>query len=275
VDPVLKFVIEAACLVGTVLLGAVSTPFLGGKRWGWVMWLRSAAVVVVGLFFLFVNPRGWPDVFPLVLGFTAFVAAVVGLLLGLMLAWRLTHRGREAEVAREAAINFSEMGLSGVLAAGCLLAGLACTVLLAQAVADAWAYGHAPSCATASSGSCRSQADGIVVGRSSTRTTDSVRVRIGDQVRAIEIATGHDVWQTLISGEHVEITSWKGRVTAITPPGKGTMETSDAPGLSVLVGVGFVVASLLLFALMAGYTVIYRKVWRAASAGVDVDRFAA
>jgi hypothetical protein len=53
------------------------------------------------------------------------------------------------------------------------------------------------------------------------------------------------------------------------------METSDAPGFSVLIGVFFVVASLLLFALMAGYGVIYRTLWRAASAGVDVDRFAA
>ena len=274
-DPVLKFVVEAACLVGTVLLGAVSAPFLGGKRWGWAMWLRSATIVVVGLVFLFVNPRGWPDVFPLVLGFTAFVVVVVLLVLALMLAWRLTHRGSDAEVARGAAINFSEMGLSGVLAAGCLLAALACTVLLAQAVADAWAYGHAPSCATAASGSCRSKADGIVVGRSSSRTSDSIRVRIGSQDRAIEIATGHDVWQTLISGEHVDITFWKGRVTAVTLPGKGTMETSEAPGISVLIGVFFVVASLLLFALMAGYGLIYRQLWRAARAGVDVDRSAA
>lgn len=274
-DPVLKFVIEAACLVGIVLLGAVSTPFLGGKRWGWAMWLRSAAIVVVGLFVLFVNPRGWPDVFPLVLGFTAFVVAVVGLLVALMLAWRLTHRGGEAELAREAAMNFSEMGLSGVLAAGCLLVALACTVLLAQAVADAWAYAHAPPCATAASGSCRSRADGIVIGRSSSRTSDSVRVRIGSQDRTIEIATGHDVWQTLTNGEQVEVTSWKGRVTALTPPGKATMETSEAPGMSVLIGAFFVVASLLLFALMAGYGLIYRQLWRAARAGVDVDRFAA
>jgi hypothetical protein len=275
VDPVLKLAIEAACLVGIVLLAALSTPFLGGKRWGWAMWLRSTIIVVVGLFFLFVNPRGWPDMLPLVLGFTAFVVAVVGLLLALMLAWRLAHRGREAEFAREASINFSEMGLSGVLAGGCLLVALVCTVGLALAVTDAWAYGRAPACAIASSGSCRNQADGIVVGRSSSRTSDSLRVRIGGQDRAIEIATGHEVWQTLSNGEQVQVTSWKGHVTAVTPLGKGTMETTAAPGISVLIGVFFVAASLLLFALMAGYSVIYRKLWRAASAGVDVDRFAA
>ena len=274
-DATVKFVIEAACLTGIILMGAVATPALGKGRWDRSKWLQAAGFLVIGIVLLAVNPRGWPDLFPIVIGFTVFVVGVVGLLLALMLAWRLTHRGPKTELPRQAAITFSEMGLSGLLAAGCLLAALVCSVWLAQAVADAWAYGHAPVCAIASSGSCRSQADGIVVGRSSTRTTDSVRVRIGDQDRAIEIATGHDVWQSLISGEHVEITSWKGQVTALTPPGKGTMETSDAPGLSVLIGVGFVVASLLLFALMAGYTVIYRKVWRAASAGVDVDRFAA
>lgn len=258
-----------------MLLGAVSTPALGKGRWDRSKWLQATGFLVFGIIILAVNPRGWPDLFPIVIGFTVFVVGVVWLLLVLMLVWRLSNRGGQTEVAGQAAINFSEMGLSGFLAAGCLLAAVLSTVWLAQAVADAWAYGQAPLCTIASSGSCRSQADGIVLGRSSSRTSDSVRVRSGGQDRAIEIASGHDVWQTLVSGEHVEVTSWKGHVTAVTPPGKGRMETSDAPGMTVIYGVFFVVASLLLLALMAGYSLIYRKLWRAASAGIDVDRFAA
>lgn len=276
-DPELKFVIEASCLTGIVLLGAVLTLAFGKGRWDRSKWLQAAGFLVIAIVVLVVNPRGWPDLFPIVIGFTAFVVAVVGLLLALMLAWRLTHRGGETELTRQAAVDFSQMGLSGVLAAGCLLAAVVCTVWLAQAVTDAWAYAHAPLCTIASSGSCRSQADGIVVRISTSRTgnSDFLQVHTAGRDQRIQIATAHDVWQRLTTGERVELTSWHGHVTAVTVPGGGTMETSDAPGMSVVGGAVLVVVSLLSFAYFAWFAGIYRTFLRAVSAGVDVDRLTA
>src|ERR1700687_5857238 len=100
-DPVLEFGIEAACLTGLVLLGAVvSRPKFGGKRWDRAMWIRATGVLVVGLGYFFVNPRGWPDPFPVVIGCTVFVVVTVGLFLAMTLGWRLGHRERRAAMRR-------------------------------------------------------------------------------------------------------------------------------------------------------------------------------
>ncbi len=154
-DPTLKFVIEAVCLTGIILLGAVATPALGKGRWDRTKWLQGAGLLVIGIGTLAVNPRGWPDLFPITIGFTVFCFLMTAVAVTLVQGWGFAHRGDGQVIEREAAINFSNMGLSGLFAAGFFLAAAVCTVWLAQAVADAWAYGHAPLCANASSGSCR------------------------------------------------------------------------------------------------------------------------
>ncbi|HVS07605.1 MAG TPA: hypothetical protein VHK65_15760 [Candidatus Dormibacteraeota bacterium] len=276
-DPTVKFIIEAACLVGVILLAAVSTPALGGKRWDRSMWLRSTGVLVVGLVYLVVNPRGAPDLFPVVIGCTVFVVVLVGLMLAIALAWRFAHRERRTEIDQEAAVNLGAMGLFGVFAAVCLIAAVACALGLVQGLGDQSAYQHAPSCATVSSSSCRSQADARFVRRwaESSGGRHWIAVTVLGQNQAIQVATAYDVWQSLIPGNRVVLTSWNGHVTEVSLPGVGSMQTVDSPNFALIPFIALLVGSLVgLFMFSMNALMSWLK-WLAASRGIDVDRLAA
>jgi hypothetical protein len=277
VDPVLKFVIEAGCLIFVVLLAAVSTPVLGGKRWGWAMWLRSAGIVVVGLVYLFVNPRGWPDLFPLVLGSTAFVVGVLGLMLALTLAWRLAHRERRTEIDRQVAVSFGAMGLFGLVAAACLIGALICVAGIIDGLRVESAYQHAPDCATASSSDCRSQTDARVVRTwaQSSRGRHWIEVGVLYRNQTIEVTTATDVWQKLVPGTSVAVTSWKGQVTEVNLPGVGSMDALNSPNDGLFAAVALLICSLFGLLLFGAGAYFYRLKWRVGLEGIDTSQIAA
>ena len=241
------------------------------------MWLRSSAVLVVGIAYLFVNPSGAPDLFPIVIGCSAFVAVLVGLLVAITLAWRFTHRERRTELDRQAAINFGSMCLFGLVAAACLFIAGACTVGLVQGLGDQLAYDSAPSCTMASKPSCRLQADGRVV-RSwaeSSRGRHWIEVTVLGHNQTIEVETAYDVWNRLAVGERVEVTSWKGRATEVSVPGVGSMQTVDSPNSALIPLIAFLVGSLFGLLRFSAYGLIYRVKWRAALRGIETPEIAA
>jgi hypothetical protein len=277
VDPVLKFVIEAACLIGVVLLAAVSTPVFGGKRWGWAIWLRSSAIVVVGLFYLFVNPRGWPDLFALVLGSTAFVVGVVGLTLALTLVWRLAHRERRTEIDRQTSISFGAMGLFGLAAAACLIGALICAAGIVDGLRVESAYQHAPDCATAPSSDCRSQTDARVVRTwaESSRGRHWIEVSLLGRKQTIELTTATDVWQKLLPGTRVRVTAWKGQVTEVNLAGVGSMDTPNSPNFGLIAAIALLATSLVGLLLFGAGAYFYRLKWRVGLQGIDTSQIAA
>jgi hypothetical protein len=276
VDPVLKLVIEAACLVGIVLLAAVSTPTLAGKRWDRSMWLRSAGVVVVGLLYLFVNPRGWPDVFPLVLGSTAFAFGVVGLMLALTLAWRIANRERRTEIDRQTAANFGAMALFGIFAAACLIVALVCVAGIVEGLRVESAYQHAPDCATAASSDCRSQTDAQVVRTwaESSRGRHWIEVRVFGRNQTIEVTTATNVWQKLVPGGRVGVTAWKGQVTEVNLPGVGSMDTPNSPNFGLIAAIGLLAGSLVGLLLFGAGAYFYRLIWRVGLQRIDTSQIA-
>lgn len=273
----LEFIIEASCLTGLVLLAAVSTPILGGKRWDRLMWLRSAGVLVVGLVYLVVNPRGMPDPFWVVIACSAFVTVLVGLVVVVTLGWRFTHRQRRTESDRQAAVNFAAMGMFGVLAVACLLIAGVCGVGLVSALGEEVAYQRAPNCAIASQSSCRLQTDARVVRAwaESSKGPHWIEVTAADRNQTVEIETAYNVWETLVPGMSVAVTSWKGQVTEVSVPGVGTMQTWDSPNFALIPRIAFLAVSLtgLLSFSVAGF--VYYLKWRAASQGIDPSEIAA
>lgn len=163
VDPSLQLAVEAACLVGMVLLAAVSAPILGGKNFDRSSWLRCAGVLVVGLGYLFFNPRGGPNPFPVVIWGTAFVAALIGLMLAGSLGWGWAHRHRPSAIDKQIAVNFISVVLLGLFALVCLAGVVISSIGTVQGLAARSAYDHAPSCATAPANACRSQNDARVI----------------------------------------------------------------------------------------------------------------
>ena len=276
-DPVLKFVIEAACLIGIVLLAAVVTPVLGSKRLDRSTWLRSAGVIVVGLVYLFVNPRGWPDMFPLVLGFTAFVVSVVGLVLALTLAWRLAHRERRTEIDRQVAISFGAMGLFGLAAAACLIGALICIAGTVDGLTAESAFQHAPDCTTTSASDCRSQTDARVVRTwaESSRGRHWIEVSVLGRNQTIEVTTATDVWQKLLPGTPVAVSSWKGQVTEVNLPGVGSMDTPNSPDYGLLAAIALLATSLVGLLLFGGGAYLYWLKWRVGLQGIDTSQLAA
>lgn len=275
--PGLEFVIEATCLTGLVLLAAVSTPVLGGKRWDRLMWLRSAGVLVVGLVYLVVNPRGMPDPFWVVIACSAFVTGLVGLVVAVTLAWRFTHRQRPTEFDRQAAVNFAAVGMFGVLAAACFLIAGVCGVALVPVLGEESAYQHAPNCAIASQSSCRLQADARVVRAwaESSKGPHWIEVTVADRNQTVEIETAYNVWQTLVPGARVAVTSWKGHVTEVNVPGVGTMQTWDSPNFALIPLIAFLVGSLLGLLFFSAAGLFYYLKWRAALQGIDPSKIAA
>jgi hypothetical protein len=277
VDSVLKLVIEAACLVVIVLLAAVSAPVLARKPWGRSMWLRSAGVVVVGLLFLFVNPRGGPDPFPIVVPFTAFVVGVLGLFLAITLAWRFAHRERRTEVDRQTAISFGAMGLFVLAAAACLIGALICVAGIVDGLRVESAYQHAPDCATAASSDCRSQTDAQVVRTwaESSRGRHWIEARVFGRNQTIEVTTATDVWQKLVPGASVGVTAWKGQVTEVNLPGVGSMDTPNSPNSGLIAAIGLLAGSLVGLLLFGAGAYFYRLMWRVGLQGIDTSQIAA
>lgn len=275
-DPPLKFVIEAGCLTGIIVLAAVSTPILAGKRWGRQEWLRSGGLLVVGLLYLVVR-GGNSDLFPLVIGATVFVVAVVGLAVGLALAWRSLHPGAGDTPSRQAGISFSNMGLFGLLAAGCAVAAAASGVALWQALSDETTFEKAPQCVAASSTGCRSIVDGTLrrTWSDGARGPYWISVEIAGGEQTIKIETGYPTWKALAPGEQVAITSWNAQVTSVSVVGGGTMETGDAPGFNAFVAAIFLVGSVLGLLLFGGFAAVNRMILRATTAGIEVDQPAA
>lgn len=150
-------------MTGLTLLGAVFTPILGGKRWDRSIWARSAGVVVVGLGYLFINPRGGPNPFPFMIGATAFAVVLLGLVLAITLSWRWAHRERHTATDRQAAVNFSGVVIFAFFAVACLAGTVICSVGTVEGLAVRSAYEHAPSCGTEPTSLCRSQTDGQVI----------------------------------------------------------------------------------------------------------------
>jgi hypothetical protein len=277
VSPVLEFVIEAACLTGVVLLAAVSTPILSTKPWGWRVWLRSTGVLIVGLVYLVVNPWGTPDPFWVVIGCSAFAAGLVGLGLAVTLAWRLTHRERRTELDRQASVNFAATGMFGLLAATCLLIAGVCSVRLAQVLGEKFAYEHAPNCAIASQSACRLQADGRVVRTwaEGSKGPHWIEMTVADRNQTVEIETAYNVWDVLVPGKRVALTSWKGHVTEVILPGVGTMHTWDSPNFALIPLIAFLVISLVGLLAFSGAGFVYWLKWRAALQRIDPSEIAA
>ena len=276
-DPVVKLVIEAACLVSVFLLAALSVPILGGKRLTWSLALRSGAIVVGCLVFLYLNPRGWPDPFPVVIGVTVFVAFLVGLVLALTLGWRFTHREQNGELDRQTGVNFAATGMFGLLAAACLLGAIFCIIGIGEGLGAQSAYDHAPRCAGDPSNSCRAEAEERVVRTwaESSRGRHWIEVIGAGRDQTIEVETANDVWSTLVSGSRVVVTSWKGHVTEVSAPGVGSMQTVDSPSYNVFAGVALLVGSLIGLLFFSLYGLVYWLKWRAGLRGIDTSKIAA
>jgi hypothetical protein len=272
-DPVVQFVIEAACLTGVVLLAAVvSTPLFGGKRWDRAMWIRSAGLLIVGLGYVAINPRGSPDLFAVVIGCTVFVVVVLALFVAITLAWRLTHREGHSALDHKAAADFGAMGLFGLAAAACLLGAALTTVALVQALGEKSAYENAPTCPTSSTVPCRSQAEGRVIRTwaESAKGRHWVEINVAGHNQAIQVETAYNVWAKLAPGQRVTVTSWKDHVTEVGLPGGDAMQTFDSPNFAVVPAAAFLAASLFGLLCFSVAGLIYGLKWRAALRGIDL-----
>ena len=113
-DPHVKLVIEGACVGGTALLAATTTPLLAGKPRNPSMLLPWAGGLAFLLLYAFINPKGGPDPFPVVVGGCTFVSVVVGLIAALTLSWRWFHRGGHAQITAKTERDFGYMALFGL-----------------------------------------------------------------------------------------------------------------------------------------------------------------
>lgn len=277
VDSRLQLTIEAACLVGIVLLAAVCSPILGGKNFDRSAWLRCAGVVVVGLAYLFFNPRGGPNPFPIVVWGTVFVAALIGLLLASSLGWRWAHRRRPRATDKQIALNFSYVVFFGFFALICLAGVVIFSIGTAEGMAARSAYEHAPNCATAPANACRSQNEARVIQTwaESARGRHWIQVTMLGRDQTIEITTATDVWEKLAPGTRVAVTTWKGLVTEVTSPGVGTMQATDSPTSDLIPAVALLVAAAIGLLLFSGYGLVYLLKLRLALRGVDPSQIAA
>jgi hypothetical protein len=277
-DPVLQFVIEAGCLTGVVLLAAVvSTPLFGGKRWDRAMWIRAAGLLIIGLGYVAINPRGTPDLFLVVIGCTVFVVVLLALLVAITLAWRMSHREGHGELGQKTAADFGAMGLFGLAAAACLLGAVLTTIALVQALGEKSAYEIAPMCPASSGALCRSQADGGVIRTwaESAKGRHWIEVNVAGRNQTIQVETAYNVWGTLVPGQRVTITFWKDHVTEVGPAGGQAMQTFDSPSFAVVPAAAFLGASLFGLLAFSVAGLVYGIKWRAALRGVDLDRVAA
>ncbi len=226
----LQFVIESAGLVGVFLLVVFTIWVVGSRPPTRVAWLRLGGFLTVGFVWLYVAGGG-SAMFRIVVGVLAFMVAMVIVTLGLVLGWRRLRRREWNSLERQAATNFAGAGLFALMAVAFLAFGLLCLGGWADNSANDRQYKAAPVCSAAESISCLARAQGTVVQKWAERPKGPhwVDVRVADRTQSIQVETGVDVWNTLVDRQTVEITSWKGKVTAITVPGVGTMQTPDSP----------------------------------------------
>lgn len=260
----MKLVIEGGCLLGVGLVTVVTTPLLTDKVTTRDMAIRMALVIGAGLVYVFINPKGGPDPFPVVVAGSIFVGGILGLAAGVALSWRALHRGGNARLTGKVTRDFSSMVIFGIFAAGCLIAAGFCGVATVQALADDFAYRHAPLCPADVSAACRSQVEAVVerTWADSSKRPYWVEVSAGGRSETIEIDTATNVWQQLIPGQTLELTSWKGKVTQVTRPGLGTMQASDSPGFTLLISAVFLGVSLFGLLVFSAFGLVYLASWR-------------
>jgi hypothetical protein len=250
-DPTLKFVIESACWTGLILLAGLSA-FIVGKRLDWFVLLAHATLVVSFIVGFAIDSWGSSDTFPAVVGLSLFAATVIGTWLGGRGAWLLVHRRHHGRLNELAATDFGGMAVYFLTAVICLSAAVAGYLELRQGAQEA--YERAPICEPSRqepppSASCRSQANGIVLRTwaEGSRQPRQIEVSTNGRTEVIQVSSNWNIWETLAQGQRVEIISWKGKVTAVTVPGVGVMETNDSPSLN-----GFVLRAVGIVALVAG-----------------------
>jgi hypothetical protein len=199
-----------------------------------------------------------------VVGGSILVGGTLGLAAGVTLGWRALHRGGNARITGKVARDFSTMAMFGFFAAGCLIAAVICAVATILALGDEIAYRNAPICAAGANGSCRSQVDAVVdrTWADSSKGPNWIEVTVGGHREKIEIDTATNVWQKLIPGQTLELTSWKGKVTQVTRLGVGTMQTSDSPGFTLLISAVFLGASLFGLIVFSAFGLVYWLSWQ-------------
>ena len=275
-SPDLQFVIEGACLVGVMLLAAVSNPLIGSKPLSRSTWLRFGGLLIPALLWLYIAGRG-STMFAIIVGGCLFAAALVVLTLGFTAGWRLVRRGGWKPLERQAATNFAGAGLFGLMAVACLVFGVLSLVELQQGSANQQQYEKASICSATVSDACLVRAQGTVVRKWAERSSGPhwVEVRVADRTQDIQVETALNVWEAIVDGQVVELTSWKGQVAALTAPGVGTMQTADSPQFLGFLGLAFVGVSAFAFLLfLAGGVMFGLKAW-AATKGVDPETLAA
>jgi len=274
--PDLQFVIEGACLLGVMLLAAVSNPLIGSKPLARSTWLRFGGLLIPALLWLYIAGRG-STMFAIIVGGCLFAAALVVLMLGFTAGWRLVRRGGWNPLERQAATNFAGAGLFGLMAVACLVFGVLSLVEWQQGSANQQQYEKASICSATVSDACLVRAQGTVVRKWAERSSGPhwVEVRVADRTQDIQVETALNVWEAIVGGQVVELTSWKGQVAAVTAPGVGTMQTADSPQFLGFLGLAFVGVSAFAFLLfLAGGVMFGLKAW-AATKGVDPETLAA
>ena len=274
--PDLQFVIEGACLLGVMLLAAVSNPLIGSKPLARSTWLRFGGLLIPALLWLYIAGRG-STMFAIIVGGCLFAAGLVILMLGFTAGWRLVRRGGWNPLERQAATNFAGAGLFGLMAVACLVFGVLSLVEWQQGSANQQQYEKASICSATVSDACLVRAQGTVVRKWAERSSGPhwVEVRVADRTQDIQVETALNVWEAIVGGQVVELTSWKGQVAAVTAPGVGTMQTADSPQFLGFLGLAFVGVSAFAFLLfLAGGVMFGLKAW-AATKGVDPETLAA
>jgi hypothetical protein len=192
------------------------------------------------------------------------ICGFLGLSAGLALGWRALHPSGSARLSAKVARDFATMMMFGLFAAACLAGAVAFGILTVQALADQSAYASAPTCASAAEGSCLSRVDAVVVRiwADSTEGPDWIEVTVGGHRQTIEIDTRSDIWKQLIPDQAVQLTSWRGKVTQVTWPGRGSMQTSDSPGFGLLISAVFLGACLFGLIVFTAFGLVYRLSWR-------------
>jgi hypothetical protein len=202
---------------------------------------------------------------------------MVGLFVVGTLAWRLAYRERRSEIDQRAAVNFGAMSLFALFAATSLVVALVCTVALFQVLGDESAYQEAPTCPTASSLLCRSQAEGQLIrkwaeGRNGPHWLE---INVAGRKQTIQVETAFNIWDSLAPRQRVVVTSWRNHVTEVGLPGGDAMQTNDSPNFEVIPSIAFLVASLIGLVLFSVAALVYKLKWRLALRGIDTSQMAA
>jgi hypothetical protein len=272
----LPFLIEAACLVGVMLLAAFSNRVLASEPVTRSSWLRFGGLLVAALFWLYFKGRG-QTMFAIIVGGCAFAAGLVVLMLLFTAGWKLVRRRAGKPFDREAAINFAGAGLFALMAIACLTFGVLSFFEVQRVSGDAKQYENAPPCSTTVTDACLLHAQGVVVRTWAERSRGPhwVEVRVAERTQDIKVETALNVWSSLVPGQLVELTSWKGKVTEVTAPRVGTMLTEDSPQFLAFLGPAFVGVSAFAFILfLAGAVVFGLKGW-AVTRGLSPETLAA